>query len=66
MGKNKGKTPAQRQHSVAAKELKRIIAGLPPKESVSVTTGAAVKGTRVRNGSQVARKQLGRKRGKRF
>ena len=66
MGQKKGKTPRQRKADAEAKALKRLIAGLPPPAPVSVTTGNAVKNTGVRNASQQARKQLGRKRGKRF
>ena len=64
-GKNKGKTPRERKHSAAATDLKQLIAELPPKEPVAVSNALAVKGTGVRNESQGARKQLGRKRGKR-
>ena len=48
------------------KELERKLDGAPPRRGKAVTSGAAVKGAGVRNASQMARKALGRRRGKRY
>lgn len=67
MGQKKGRTPRERKAAQEAKELKRVIDGLPPKAApVSVCNAAAIKGAGVRHANQQARKQLGRRRGKRF